>query len=269
MTIAENICPVVSNDAVNSDYRLLVVDAPPVALAAEAGQFFHLVCPVHAADQPLLRRPMSVYHVDRARARMSFLYKVTGPGTRGLARLAPGDELDALGPLGRGFHVPSGTRHVLMLGRGVGLATLAPLAGLAISQGAKVTAVLSARAPEFLMSEDHFRAVGAAVETVTDSAGDSAVAVLKERLRGIHARDPIDFAATCGSNRLLLLLQDLAREWNIRGEVALEQHMGCGLGMCYACVRPFRRADGGQDYRRVCWDGPVFDLQEAMEWLNG
>lgn len=268
MTIAENICPVVSNEAVNSEYRLLVVDAPPVALAAEAGQFFHLACPAHADDLPLLRRPMSVYNVDRAHARMSFLYKVTSPGTRGLARLVPGDALDALGPLGRGFRISPDTKHVLMLGRGVGLATLAPLAGLALSQAAKVTAVLSARSPEFLMSADYFRGLGAETVAVTDTAGDSGVEAVKARLREIHARSPIDFLATCGSNRLLLLLQEFADEWSIPGEVALEQHMGCGLGMCYACVRPFRTADGGQDYRRVCWDGPVFDIKEAMTWLT-
>ena len=267
-TIAENLCNVVSNDAVNSDYRLLVVDAPAIALAAEAGKFFHLACPARGDDQPLLRRPMSVYRIDRGCGQMSFLYKVTGAGTRGLATLAPGDTLDALGPLGRGFRIPDGTRHVLLLARGVGLATLAPLAELAVSLGAKVTAVLSARSPELLMSEDYLRSVGARIETVTDTVGDSDVVALEARLRLIHAREPFDFLATCGSNRLLQLLQTLSEEWNIPGEVALEQNMGCGLGMCFACVRNFRTADGKQDYRRVCWDGPVFDLREALPWLT-
>lgn len=266
LTIAENLCNVVSNDRVNDDYRLLVVDAPSIALAAEAGTFFHLACPSTGADQPLLRRPMSVYRIDLERRQISFLYKVTGAGTRGLATLVPGDTLDAFGPLGHGFRIPKAVRHVLILARGVGLATLAPLAELAVSQGAKVTAVLSARAPGLVMSEDYLRTVGARVETVTDAAGDSDMASIEARLRRIHACEPLGFVATCGSNRLLLLLQELADEWGIPGEVALEQNMGCGLGMCFACVRTFQTQDGRQDYRRVCWDGPVFDLKEALPW---
>lgn len=265
-TIAENLCNVVSNDAMNSDYRLLVVDAPAIALAAEAGTFFHLACPTREDDRPLLRRPMSIYRIDRQRGQMSFLYKVTGIGTRGLATLGPGDTLDALGPLGRGFRIPDGAKHILLLARGVGLATLAPLAELATSRGVRATAVLSARSRESLMSEAYLQSVGARVITVTDSAGDSDVVALAARLRQIQASSPFDFVATCGSNRLLQLLQTLSVEWDVPGQVALEQNMGCALGMCFACVRAFRAVDGKEDYRRVCWDGPVFDLREALPW---
>jgi dihydroorotate dehydrogenase electron transfer subunit len=41
--------------------------------------------------------------------------------------------------------------------------------------------------------------------------------------------------------------------------------MACGLGMCFCCVREFRVA-GALTYRRVCCEGPVFDLQEAPSW---
>jgi dihydroorotate dehydrogenase electron transfer subunit len=267
-TIAENLCRVVSNAPVNSEYRLLVTAAPPLALTIRAGQFFHLACPAIGEDQPFLRRPMSIYQADLARGEISFLYKVQGAGTRGLASLRPGDTLDALGPLGRGFVVPPDSRHMLLLARGVGLATLAPLAGLARDNGVAVTAVLSARSPGLIMSEAYLRSMGATTAIVTDATGDSSVEQIETLLQMIHAERPIDFVATCGSNRLLTLLQRLAAEWSIEGQVALEQHMGCGMGMCFACVRPFRTADGAEDYRRVCWDGPVFDLQEATAWLT-
>jgi dihydroorotate dehydrogenase electron transfer subunit len=265
--IAENRCRVLSNDAVNGEYRLLVAEAPDVALTGQAGQFFHLACPPVGEDHPFLRRPMSIYGIDRARREVSFLYKVQGAGTRGLASLAPGDELNALGPLGQGFAVPAATKHAVLVARGVGLATLGPLAALAAGQGAKVTAVLSARSPEFVMSEDYLRAAGAETITVTDTDGTSDVPALDRLLRDLHARAPIGYFATCGSNRLLRLLQDLSAEWDVPGQVALEQTMGCALGMCFACVRTFRAADGTEAYRRVCWDGPVFTLSEAQPWL--
>jgi dihydroorotate dehydrogenase electron transfer subunit len=264
--IAENPCVVHSHEAVNAEYRLMVIDAPDIALRAVAGQFFHLACPHFGEDQPLLRRPMSIYRIDREREQLAFLYKVQGVGTRALASLRPGDALDVLGPLGRGFAPLPGTKHVLIVARGVGLATMAPLAGLAVDQGARVTAILSARSPHLVMSEEYLRDVGAETIAVTDKEGTSDVAALEARLRAMHQTDPFDYVATCGSNRILDMLQRLGREWQIAGEVALEQQMGCGIGMCFCCVRPFQRADGGETYKRVCWDGPVFNLQEALPW---
>lgn len=264
--VAENQCRVVENTPVNAEYRLLVADAGTVALTARPGQFFHLLCPPSEAGRPFLRRPMSIHCVDRAAGRIAFLYKVAGRGTRGLATLQPGDTLDALGPLGRGFRLTEGTRHVLMVARGVGLATLAPLADLATASGARVTAVLSARSPELVMARDTLEAAGASVIAVTDTDGRSDPVRLRAMLEARHAETPFDFAATCGSNRLFHLVRDLAVAWGIPGQVALEARMGCGLGLCYACVVPVTDSTGAEDYARVCWDGPVFSLAEAREW---
>jgi dihydroorotate dehydrogenase electron transfer subunit len=266
--IAENLCEVISNEWVNAEYKHLILKAPPVALAVLPGQFFHLACPATAVDAPYLRRPMSLYRVNAAAAQIEFLYKVQGAGTRGLATLAQGGILDAFGPVGVGFTLPAQCKHVLVLARGVGLATMAPLAEYAVKQGAAVTAILSARAPAVVMSADYLRSVGANVVVVTDADGSSAMENIERTVREIHAAQPFDLLATCGSNRFLLALQRLGKELNVEAQVALEQHMGCALGMCFACVRPFRKNAGSDvmSYRRVCWDGPVFDAQETVTW---
>ncbi|WP_454754289.1 dihydroorotate dehydrogenase electron transfer subunit [Cupriavidus necator] len=266
--VAENLCQVVSNQWVNDEYKHLVVEAPEVALRALPGQFFHLACPPDQHGAALLRRPMSLYRVSPGDGTVEFLYKVQGLGTRGLAQLGAGDMLDALGPVGRGFALPAGARHVLLLARGVGLATLTPLADLARSRGVSVTAVLSVRSAGLVMSADYLREAGANVLIVTDEDGTSQVEQVEALLRSTHATRRLDYVATCGSNRLLQLLQRLATDLDIPGQIALEQHMGCALGACFACVRPFRKQADTQDltYRRVCWEGPVFDLQETVSW---
>src|SRR5690606_39417575 len=71
-----------------------------------------------------------------------------------------------------------------------------------------------------------------------------------------------DLIYVCGSNRLMLAAQRVARRLGLFGEVALEQQMACGIGMCFCCVRPFREGEGIV-HRRVCCEGPVFPLQEA------
>lgn len=266
--VAENLCEVISNEWLNAEYKHLVLKAPPIALSVLPGQFFHLACPPSGTDTPYLRRPMSLYRVDPVAAQIEFLYKVQGAGTRGLATLEAGGILDALGPVGVGFTLPPGCRHVLVLARGVGLATMAPLAEYAVKQGAAVTAVLSARSQALVMSADYLRSVGAHVIVVTDEDGSSAVSNVERIIRETHAAQPFGLLATCGSNRFLLALQKLGKELAVPAQVALEQHMGCALGMCYACVRPFRKRPDSEVmiYRRVCWDGPVFDAQETVTW---
>lgn len=263
--IHEVLATVGTHDSAASGYRLLELDVPRVALDCRQGQFFHILCPVDGENQPFLRRPMSIYGYSRDAGRLHFLYKVTGTGTAALARLAPGDRLNIMGPLGQGFTIPRDARHLVLVARGVGLATLAPLAQEAQRLGLGLTAICSARSPQHLMSIDHFRTLGADVIPVTDTEGTSDPAHLRRILDDLVSRGRADILYTCGSNRLLKLCQELGRDAGIPGEIALEQQMACAVGMCQCCVRPLRR-DGKIVHERVCREGPVFDIQEAMEW---
>jgi dihydroorotate dehydrogenase electron transfer subunit len=260
----EALCPVVSHDWVNSEYKHLIVQASPKALAVRPGQFFNLLCPSPDGGELWLRRPQSVYRIDRAQGRIEFLYKCVGRGTRGLATLAVGGELNMVGPLGVGFSLDPRHKSVVVLGRGVGLATLAPISQLAQENGVAVTAILSARSAEFVMADDLFGAVGEVV-SVLDSDGSSAVENVEAVLQRLIAEGRADAFYTCGSNRLMQLMKRLGRQHGIPGQVAMEQIMACGLGPCYVCVKTFEVA-GEKVLRRVCIEGPVFDLQEAVGW---
>jgi dihydroorotate dehydrogenase electron transfer subunit len=260
----ESLCPVVSHDWINSEYKHLVVDASPKALAVKPGQFFNLLCPSPDAGELWLRRPQSVYRIDQGRRRVEFLYKCVGRGTHGLATLKRGDDLNMVGPLGVGFSVDPAWQHIVVLGRGVGLATLAPISQLAGEAGIGVTAILSARSREFVMADDLFGKVGDVIG-VLDSDGTSAVENVELMLRKLIAERRADAFYTCGSNRLFQLMKRLGKAHGIPGQVAMEQVMACGLGPCYVCVRTFE-VDGKKELRRVCIEGPVFDLQEAVGW---
>jgi dihydroorotate dehydrogenase electron transfer subunit len=263
--VGEHVCPVVSNEWVNDRYKHLVLKAPEEALDVAAGQFFHLLCPSSDAGNPFRRRPMSVYQVNRDQRRIEFLYKCVGAGTQGMATLRTGDVFNIMGPLGIGFTVNPAWQHIVVLGRGVGLATLAPLARMAANAGVKVTAILSAQKQDYLMSQDVFAAAGADVITVTDEEGTSDVENVEALLEDLVQKRRANGFYTCGSNRLMLLMKKIGAKHAIPGQVALEQQMACGLGMCFCCVRSF---EVGEEviHRRVCCEGPVFDMQEALSW---
>ncbi len=260
----EALCPVIAHDWVNDEYKHLVVAASPKALAVRPGQFFNLLCPSPDAGELWLRRPQSVYRIDGARGRIEFLYKCVGRGTRGLATLKKGETLNMVGPLGVGFHLDPSWRNIVVLGRGVGLATLAPISQLAAGYGVGVTAILSARNRDLVMGDDLFAKVGTVVP-VLDTDRSSDVENVERILLGLIAAKCADAFYTCGSNRLMQLMKRLARQHRIPGQVAMEQVMACGLGPCYVCVRTFE-VNGRKELRRVCIEGPVFDLQEAVGW---
>jgi dihydroorotate dehydrogenase electron transfer subunit len=260
----ESLCPVVAHEWINEEYKHLVVRATPKALAAQPGQFFHLLCPSPDEGEIWFRRPQSVYRVARSAGRLEFLYKVVGRGTKGLATLKPGDNLNMLGPLGVGFTLEPSWKHVVVLGRGVGLATMAPISQLAGERGVRVTAILSARSEELAMAADLFESVGTVIK-VLDTDGSSAVENVEKILARLIAEKKADAFYTCGSNRLMQLMKRLGKQHGIPGQMAMEQLMACGLGPCYICVRTFE-VDGKREMRRVCVEGPVFDLQECLGW---
>jgi dihydroorotate dehydrogenase electron transfer subunit len=263
--VGEFISIVVSNDWVNREYKHLVLEVHAHALTAYAGQMFHLLCPSPDGAEVWMRRPMSVYRVDKPNGRIEFLYKVEGRGTRGMAILAAGDEFNIAGPLGVGFTLQPDWKNIVVLGRGVGLATLAPLSQLAAESGVQVTAVLSARNPDVVMSKDLFDQLGARTLVVLDSDTSSAVENVERILEDLIAQKRADAFFTCGSARLLKLSQRLGKKHGIPGQVAMEQIMVCGFGACYVCVRTFE-IDGVRTLKRVCRDGPVFNMQEAVGW---
>ncbi len=263
--VGEFVGTVASNDWVNEEYKHVVLKVHERALTAYAGQMFHLLCPSPDGAEVWMRRPMSVYRVDAPNGQIEFLYKVEGRGTRGMAMLGPGDDFNIAGPLGIGFALPPGVKNIVVLGRGVGLATLAPLSQLAAERDVGVTAILSARSPNVVMSKDVFESLGAHTLTVVDSDDTSAVENVETILEGLIAQGKADAFYTCGSNRLLKLMQRLGKAHGIPGQVAMEQIMVCGFGACYVCVRTFE-VKGERVLKRVCRDGPVFDMQEAVGW---
>jgi len=260
----ESVGKVVSNVWINEEYKHLIVTASPKALAVKAGQFFNILCPSPDDGDLWLRRPQSIYRIDRAGKRLEFLYKCVGRGTRGMATFEPGQDCNIVGPLGVGFSFKPEWKNIVVLGRGVGLATMGPISQLAADNGVKVTAILSARSPDLVMADELFSQVGDVIR-VLDTDGTSAVENVQDILQRLIAQKRADAFFTCGSNRLMHLMKELGKKHNVPGEVAMEQIMACGIGPCYVCVRTFE-VNGHKELRRVCIEGPVFDLQECVGW---
>ncbi|MDF2815335.1 MAG: dihydrdoorotate oxidase [Paenibacillus sp.] len=253
---------VLSNRQVSERYWHMIVDASDIQITAKPGQFFNVLC--GESYYPLLRRPFSIYRINKDSSTLEFLYLVKGIGTQHLATIQAGETVDILGPLGTGFTLREDGGTILMLARGVGIATLAALAQEAAERGVRSVAILSARTANDLLAAEALQGFGAEVYKVTDEDGSSDVGHVRQLIERIMREHSISAAYTCGSKRLSMLLQEVAAEKNIFAEIALEENMGCAMGVCFACVCDIQDKDGVTRSVRVCKEGPVFALEQAV-----
>ncbi|MBY7142914.1 dihydroorotate dehydrogenase electron transfer subunit [Virgibacillus sp. NKC19-3] len=252
---------VLSNRQVSDRYWHMIVDSSVVEERIEPGQFFNIKPTNHETYYPLLRRPFSIYLINEDT--LEFLYKVDGPGTRQLARYKPGEKINLLGPAGVPFTMSKDCNKVLLLARGVGIATLAALAQKAARMNIEIYAILSARKQDDLLATKTMEKYCTNVYCVTEEDGTSDVEHVREMIRDLMETYPIHAAYTCGSRRLSMLLQKMSKGNGITGQVALEEYMACGMGVCYSCVCDVKR-HGVTQTVKSCEDGPVFPLEEVV-----
>ncbi|AJY73327.1 dihydroorotate dehydrogenase electron transfer subunit [Paenibacillus beijingensis] len=253
---------VLSNKQVSDRYWHMVVDASELQAEVKPGQFFNIRC----GDEyiPLLRRPFSIYQINKHDQTLEFLYLVKGKGTQRLSLVERGESLDIFGPIGRGFKLQTGHGTILLLARGVGIATLAALAQEAAKRGIRSVAILSARSKNDLLAAEVLQGFGAGVYKVTDEEGNSDVSSVTMLMEKIMQEYEIEAAYTCGSKRLSKLLQNLTAQKQIYAEIALEENMGCAMGVCFACVCEIHDTEGSPRTVRICKEGPVFALEQVV-----
>ena len=230
----------------------LVLNHPPSAAAVRPGQFFQLAV---SAPHTILRRPYSAAWSDRASGNIGFIFNVVGAGSAWLASRGEGDDLDLLGPLGRGFEL-DGKRPAVCIAGGLGVAVFPGVVQALVARGRKVTVLQGARTAKQLLPADRFPGADVQVATDDGSAGGrgSVLTLFPPPFTGKGQGGGIDLFA-CGPTPMLQAMISLAERHEITMssiQVALETPMGCGVGTCLGCVAP--RLEGG--YLLTCQDGP-------------
>ena len=239
--------PVLWVEEVRPGMFLLWAERPDIAL--EPGQFFMVGC----GEGVFLRRPLSVHRI--APSRLAFLFQVLGRGTAWLSRRKPGEALDLLGPLGRGFRLDSVTNKLLLVAGGMGVAPLAFLAQRAAEKGLEATLLLGARTKDRLYPLELLpRGLKTVIATEDGSFGQRGLAT--SLLPQLLAEADQVFA--CGPVEMLRALARMPQLKDKPVQVSLELRLGCGFGVCLGCSVPTRNGN-----RLVCRDGPVLSLDEV------
>ena len=256
-----------ANRVVAPEHNLFTVATREIGRRVRAGQFAQIRVPGGAVFLP---RPFSF--LAAADDRCVFLSRAVGPGTRVLADVAAGTELELLGPLGRGFDLAAAAEgEVILVGGGVGVpplvhaaAELAPVTG---------TALIGAARGEFLLAEQEFAELGWQMQVATDDGSRGHHGLVTElleqalaRVAGPEARPPAVLA--CGPHPMLHRCAELAAATGAECQVALEEPMACGFGVCLGCAirvhTPAPDDPAGAAYALVCRDGPVFPADQVL-----
>lgn len=243
-------------------YRM-VLSCPRLAARSLPGQFLNVK--VSRGLDPLLRRPLSIHRVNRGNVEL--LYRVVGEGTQCLANRRPGDRIDVLGPLGRGFDISARLRaRVVIVGGGMGVAPLLFLAQKLTETSRKAdeapVVLIGAKTKRDVLCEKEFKGLGCEVRVATDDGSrgfkGTVTAMLAERFLPDCGFHPSAIYA-CGPHPMMREVAGVAASHSIPCQISLEAHMACGFGVCLGCVVVTR--DG---YRRVCHEGPVFDARDIV-----
>lgn len=236
--------------------------APEIAENVTPGQFAMIGYGLSGYAIPFLPRPNSIALARGGR--IGFLIRVFGQGSRRLASMRPGDSALILGPLGVGFDLGE-ARRVLCVAGGVGLAPFLPLPGWAGSRHpeCEVRLLYGERRARAVFDPDRLqRLAGIAAEIWTE---DGELGQRGPVTGGVDLSG-VDLVLTCGPTPMLRAVRALALEAGVPCQVAVEEHMACGMGTCIGCVIETTDPDtGAPRYERACIEGPVFPA-ERLRW---
>jgi dihydroorotate dehydrogenase electron transfer subunit len=244
---------VISNTELMPGYHLICVDSPDTVDASKPGQFVTIRC----GEELTLRRPFSIHRITKS-GQFYLLFKIIGKGTTWLSTCRKGEKLDILGPLGNGFNVKSTSKNLLLVAGGIGIAPLAFLAQQALAEEKTVTLLLGAHARNELYPQKLLPNAAETIVTTEDGSYGEKGKVTDILSRSVDLADQI---YACGPLAMYKEIATLRQKWpaKIPIQISLEVRMGCGIGACFSCSIKTKNV-----MKRVCLDGPVFDLDDII-----
>jgi dihydroorotate dehydrogenase electron transfer subunit len=241
-------------------YWSLALVAPDIAEEARPGQFVEIAVP--AGRDFLLRRPFSIHQASRRggwAGTVEVVFDATGPGTRWLAEAKPHDVLDVIGPLGRGFQLPRGAVPSLLVGGGYGAAPLYFLAEELLRRGKPVNMIIGARDHERVFKPVEGKRLSDLIVVATEDGSLGERGRVTDFLPTVIERTRARVVYACGPNPMLRAIAEACAAIRLPCQVAVEELMACGLGVCWTCAVPVVARDGrGWWNMRACVEGPVF-----------
>ena len=208
-------------------------------IETKPGQFFMIW--ISGVDEI----PMSASIIDKDVKGITF--RKVGDATSALYKMNKGNQIGIRGPYGNSFELKG--KHILFVGGGTGIATLAPAVKNAVKNKINATVVIGAKTKNELFFYNRLNLFGAKILVSTDDGSRGFKGFATELAQNVLKKENIDSVITCGPERMMKTLLTYCK--NISFQASLERYMKCAIGICGQCCI-------GEGLR-VCKDGPIFD----------
>lgn len=258
-----------ANEEIQVDYFLMKIKLPVDFEEPLPGQF--VMVRIAGLLDPFLSRPISIHSFFRGRTNsaIELLYRVVGKGTQILAGLIKGSQVEITGPLGGSYAIDPSRKNIVFIAGGIGVAPLSLMAQYLCKTVCHdmdaMTFYLGAQTANAVIGLDQLRKYCYRIVVCTDdgSLGEKSL-VTKAFQRDIKKYAPAESAIyACGPKPMLRSLSKILGE-KYFCQVSLEERMACGVGACMGCAVSVKDEAGETTYKRVCADGPVFDLRNVI-----
>jgi dihydroorotate dehydrogenase electron transfer subunit len=223
-------------------------------------------------NDPFLSRPISIYSFSRGKnyCSLEFLYRVVGKGTQILAGLIKSSQVEINGPLGNGFEIQTVKKNSVLIAGGIGIAPLSLLIESLCRRDdcspSAMTVYLGFQGASAVVGLDKLKKLCHDITVCTDNG----TLGTKGFVTQIFQRDMKKFSPdntsiyACGPKEMLQSLARILNKSKFSCQVSLEERMACVSGACMGCAVAVKDKQGVFDYKRVCADGPVFNLADII-----
>ena len=245
---------IVKKVTLSHDVHWIDVDAPYIARKAQPGQF--VITRVGGMGE---RIPLTIADSDRDAGTITLVFQEVGKSTMVMGGLNQGDHLDdVVGPLGLPSHIEK-LDLVVIVGGGIGIAPVHPIARGFKEAGSKVISILGSRSKGLLIREEEMIKASTEVKVCTDDGSYGQKGFVTNVLEDLLKEgSPIDVVVAIGPVPMMEAVSKLTKPYGIKTMVSLNPIMVDGTGMCGAC-----RVTVGGEIKFACVDGPDFDGHEV------
>jgi dihydroorotate dehydrogenase electron transfer subunit len=253
-------------------YHSLTLVAPEIAERARPGQFLAVRMPEDR--EFLLRRHFAVHQASRRggwAGTLEFVVDPSGPGTSWLGAAKAHEFLDVIGPLGTGFAFPKRLTNCLLIAQGHGAAPAYFLAQELLARHKRVDMIVGGESMERVFKPIEGKRLSQTIAIMTTDGTLGERGGILDALPDMAERAAAEVVYAVAPAPILQRVAAFCAERSLPAQVAVEERMGCGFGLCQTCVVPVARPDGsGYDNLRACVEGPVFNPARVVwdRWLT-
>jgi ferredoxin--NADP+ reductase len=244
--------------------HLFKIKAPLIAAKISPGQYVIL-----RLDENGERFPLTVVDADINEGIITLISQTVGKSTAHLASLNIGDAiLDIAGPLGHPTEIKNYGK-VVIIGGGVGIAEIYPVAQALKYAGNKIISILGGRSKNLIILEDEIKKVSDQVYITTDDGSYEKKGLVTDVLkRLVTTPSPplekgdkggfINLVYAVGPTIMMKAVAEVTKPAKIKTRVSLNPIFLDATGMCGVC-----RVTVSGSTKFACVDGPDFDAHEV------